>query len=173
MRLESFIACCWKSHNLTTEACRVLPPDKWGWRPTDKVFTAGELICHMAYSRCWFAESAVRANSEWRPDESAGPIRSIERGLLFLSECHDYATELYGTLSDAQFEETIVTPYGFDCPRWQLAEGMIDHETHHRGQLHTYLRLLDVPGDRLAPIFHHVCTLRAGSDQGIVATGPR
>ena len=87
-------------------------------------------------------------------------IDSLEKGLLFLAECHASAVELYRTLNDAQFEETIQTPFGCDAKRWQLAEGMIDHETHHRGQLHTYLRLLDVEGKTLAPIFHRVCSLR-------------
>ena len=164
MRLDPFIAYFGRNHSVTVDACRLLPPEKWNWKPTEKIFTAGELICHMAHSQRWFAESVVRANSKWRPDEAAGSINSLEKGLLHLTECHTYAVELYRTLSDAQFEETIETPYGFDARRWQLAEGMLDHETHHRGQLHTYLRLLDVEGKRLAPIFHDVCFLRVGSE---------
>ena len=95
----------------------------------------------------------------------------LEKGLRFLDECHTFAVERYSRLSETQFEDTIKTPFGFDAGRWQLAEGMIDHETHHRGQLHTYLRLLDVEGKTLAPIFEHVCFLSVGLELDTPAAG--
>jgi uncharacterized damage-inducible protein DinB len=162
MRLDQFMAYFEKNHRVTLETCRLLPPEHWHWKPIESLYTAGQLLCHIAYSQRAMTEWVARATFEWRFEEATRPIDSLEKGLIYLEECHAYAVELYGTLSEAHFQETLKTPFGFEATRWQLAEGMIDHETHHRGQLHTYLRLLGVEGKALAPIFHHVCFLKVG-----------
>ena len=82
----------------------------------------------------------------------------LENGPLFLAECHTSAVELYRTLSDTPFEESIKTPFESDAGRWQLAEGVIDHETHHRGQLHTYLRLLKCRRENASTHILSTCT---------------
>jgi DinB family len=92
-----------------------------------------------------------RAHWHWKPTES---VCTAGRLLYHIAYSQRAMTEWAVRANfEWRFEE---------ATRWQLAEGMMDHETHHRGQWHTYLRLLGVEGKALAPIFHHVCFLKVG-----------
>lgn len=79
MSLDVFVAKFERNHRVTVDTCRLLPPERWNWRPTDRIFTAGELINHMAYSQRSFAEAVVAANFVWRPEEAARSIDSLDR----------------------------------------------------------------------------------------------
>ena len=160
MQVDHFLAYFENSHRLTVKTCRLLPPERWAFRPTEEIFTSGELIGHIAYSQRAMTEGAVKADFRWIPEEATQSIDSLPKGLAFLDECHAHAIGLYKTLTDVQFQDTIATPFGFEATRSQLAGGMLDHENHHRGQLHTYLRLMGVEGKVLGSLFHDLCFLQ-------------
>jgi len=88
-----------KNHRVTVETCRLLPPEHWQWKPTASIYTAGQLLCHIAYSQRAMTEWATHANFEWRFKEATRAIDSLEKGLIYLDECHAQAVELYGTLA--------------------------------------------------------------------------
>ncbi len=77
MRLDAFTAYFEKNHSVTVDTCRLLPSDRWNWQPTDEIFTARELVRHIAYSQRWFAEAVVAADFEWKPEDATRSLDSL------------------------------------------------------------------------------------------------
>lgn len=135
---------------VTRVALERVPEAKYGWRPHPKAQTAGQLAYHVAVIPMALAGVAMQERflAGHQPPRPEPASRAELLGLFDQSVAR--ARELLGALDQA----------GLEAP-WQLVQGdrviltiprhafirtiLFNHWYHHRGQLSTYLRLLDVP----------------------------
>ena len=132
--------------------CRYLlekiPEGKWHWRPAENLMTLGDLANHVAM--LLDVESAIFEGALTK-ESYAAKVHAMRKdnkpGLLNMArECHARAMKFYGAMSEEDFEtEVFTTPAGttMSYKGGLLAE--LEHFTHHRSQLWTYLCQLGVP----------------------------
>lgn len=123
---------------------RCIPPDQVNWRPTDQLFTAGDLARHIAVTmRYTFAENIAGRTTAYN---SHGPelAATLEEIIAFMEARYGEAVKIFSQISDDDWNQKCQTADGAPVTRWKLLRLAIEHEIHHRGQLYTYLALLGV-----------------------------
>jgi len=128
-----------------------VPDDQLAWRPHAKARTLGELAFHVAMVPGGVAElfggpspaEAPQFGADPRPKSAAELIPELDQSI------EKAKTALEG-MDDATLLATFRLMAGdreiFAVPRVGLLRSvMLNHWYHHRGQLTTYLRQLDVP----------------------------
>ncbi|HKQ18106.1 MAG TPA: DinB family protein [Candidatus Eisenbacteria bacterium] len=126
-----------------------VPDEHLGWRPHPKARTLGELAFHVATVPGGVAEFASQPKAEVPrfPEQSPGRASDL---VPMLDESVGRATRLLRGAGEASLSETFRVMKGdqevFASPRGAFLRSiMLNHWYHHRGQLSTYLRTLDVP----------------------------
>jgi uncharacterized damage-inducible protein DinB len=135
---------------ITKRLLDIIPEDKLGWRPHPKAKSLGELAMHIATLQRGVAELG-RSDSaevpEFAPDPQAENRAQI---LKTFAESLQKAKDIVAATDDAGvMAEWKLTKDGntiLAMPRIALWRSiLLNHNYHHRGQLSTYLRTLDVP----------------------------
>ena len=128
-----------------------VPDDQLAWRPHAKARTLGELAFHVAMVPGGVAElfggpspaEAPQFGADPRPKSAAELIPELDQSI-------EKAKKALEGMDDATLLATFRLMAGdreiFAVPRVALLRSvMLNHWYHHRGQLTTYLRQLDVP----------------------------
>jgi uncharacterized damage-inducible protein DinB len=128
-----------------------IPPDRLGWRPHSKSFTAGALGSHLVDCIGWL--DPIFTLDELDMDPSTYRSYQAESLDALLTTFDDTVARGEGIL--ARLDEAALTaPWRLkvfgkvrvDRPRVDaFRDFTLSHMIHHRGQLSVYLRLLDVP----------------------------
>jgi uncharacterized damage-inducible protein DinB len=132
-----------KIHQRTMRVVRSIPPEKVDWSFREGKFTIGDLARHIATAnRYIFAETL-----QGKPSRYAGCGRefapSYDEIISFSEKLHGESFEIIARLTDLNGKCT--TPDGASLTVWKWLRAMTEHEIHHRGQIYTYLALLEVP----------------------------
>ena len=133
----------------TRRLFNVIPEDKLNWRPHPKAMSLGELAMHIATIPGAIAELGKEDVFEMteipRPEEAT----SREQILKTFAESLEHGKAIVGATNDAAaLTDWKLTKNGetlMSLPRvafWRTI--LLNHNYHHRGQLSTYLRELDV-----------------------------
>lgn len=135
---------------ITTRLLNIIPEDKLSWRPHPKAKSLGELAMHLATLQGAVAELGKPDAFEFGgipPEVEATSRAQIHEAF---SESLKKAKEIVGSTDDARaMAEWKLTKEGktlMAMPRvvfWRTI--LLNHKYHHRGQLSTYLRELNVP----------------------------
>ncbi len=136
-----------KVHQRTMRVVRCIPPDKVDWSFRPGKFTLGDVARHIAATnRYLFAET-----SQGRPSRYAGCGKELAPALddilSFSEKLHRESVELISHIPDLNAKCT--TPDGASMAIWKWLRAGVEHEIHHRGQIYTYLALLEVPSPPL------------------------
>lgn len=126
-----------------------IPEDKLSYQPHAKAMTLAQLAQHVAtipagISTMVLRDSIEMPNFQQAPGESAAKIlEAHDQGLAAananLQQLDD--EKLAGSFSITKDGATVMT-----MPRTAVVRSiLLNHYYHHRGQLSTYLRALDVP----------------------------
>lgn len=134
---------------ITKRLLEIVPEDKLSWRPHPKARSLGELAMHIATLQGGVAELGELDSKEagtFPPDAEATSRSQI---LEAFAESLKKAKEIVGATTDARaMEEWRLTKTGetvLAMPRMAFWRSiLLNHNYHHRGQLSTYLRELDV-----------------------------
>jgi len=128
----------------------VIPEDKLSWRPHPKAMTLGELALHIATIPGSIAELGKNDIHEVNQIPTPVEATSVEQIKAAFAESLEAGKAIVGATSDADaMAEWKLTKDGntlMGMPRmafWRAI--LLNHNYHHRGQLSTYLRELDVP----------------------------
>jgi uncharacterized damage-inducible protein DinB len=135
---------------ITKRLFDIIPEDKLSWRPHSKAKSLGELAMHIAWLQGGVAELTQEDTVElpnFPPDpEATSRAQIFEAFAAGLKKAKD----IVGSMDDASaMAEYTITKNGqtlMTAPRiafWRSI--LLNHNYHHRGQLSTYLRTLDVP----------------------------
>lgn len=134
---------------ITKRLLDIIPEDKLSWRPHQKAKSLGELAMHIAWLQGGVAELTQEDTVElpnFPPDpEATSRAQILETFAAGLKKAKD----IVGSTDDAgAIAEYKITKDGqtlMALPRiafWRAI--LLNHNYHHRGQLSTYLRTLDV-----------------------------
>jgi uncharacterized damage-inducible protein DinB len=149
MTIQEYLS--WFDDVLETTASmyRLVPPDKLDWKPTEKSFSLGQLIEHIAKA-LWF-NSKVIASKEWplkslreifvsnRRQTSATP----DEALRHLDEYSSGFKRAVRDLGDERFQHgNVNTPQWGTLPIWRFAVFVLEHHINHKMELHMYLKIL-------------------------------
>ena len=126
----------------TNRVVELVPEDRLEWSPTERQFSFGDLIRHLAAAeRFMFAE-----NARLRPSRYPGHDRELADGrdavLAYFERCHSESMEIFGSLSDADLHSKCETPGGVSMAVWKWLRAMVEHEVHHRGQIYLMMGTL-------------------------------
>jgi uncharacterized damage-inducible protein DinB len=124
-----------------------VPPDRIDWTYKEGKFTFGDVMRHLASIERWmFAENALL-----RPSRYPGHGRELADGyeavVAYMKRMHAESMELF---AQADMDALCTTPGGAELRVSKWLRAMIEHESHHRGQLYLYCAMLDLP---TPPIF--------------------
>jgi len=140
--LSTFIDYFGKIHQRTMRVVQCIPSDKVDWSFRSGKFTLGDLARHIAAAnRYIFAETL-----QGKPSRYAGCGKELaptyDDILAFSEKLHQESTQI---ISGIDLNGKCRTPDGASMTSWKWLRAMTEHEIHHRGQIYTYLALLEVP----------------------------
>jgi uncharacterized damage-inducible protein DinB len=134
-----------KVHQRTMTAVRLIPPGKVDWTFRDGQFTLGDLVRHIAAANRYIFVEVARG----RPSAYAGCGKELAASYdditVFVERLHREAIEILSGFGAQELSRKCMTPDGASITVWKWLRAMIEHEIHHRGQIYTYLALLEVP----------------------------
>ena len=127
-----------------------VPADKINWTYREGKFTFADLIRHLAaIERFMYAE-----NVKLKPSRYPGHGKELADGyqniLAYMDQMHQESMQIFTSLSDQDLQKKCTTPGGIEITVWKWLRAMIEHEIHHRGQIFTYLSMLEM---KTAPVF--------------------
>jgi uncharacterized damage-inducible protein DinB len=138
-----------KVHQRTMNVTRAIPPSQVDWRFREGKFTLGDLVRHIATAnRYIFVEVA-----QGKPSSYAGCGKELAAShdeIVALAErLHSENVAIISGFTSDDLNRKCRTPDGASITTWKWLRSMIEHEVHHRGQIFTYLALLEVPSPPL------------------------
>lgn len=144
-RIEPFIEYYSRVRERTRRVVDCIPPDRLDWTIQPGRFTLGDLVRHVAaIERYMFAE-----NFQLRPSQYSGCGKELaathDEILQFLERTHAETLDILSRLTPGQLLGKCTTPGGTNITIWKWLRAMPEHEIHHRGQLYTYLSILNIP----------------------------
>lgn len=142
--IDSFLKYFGKIKQRTIRLFEYIPPEKMEWTYKTGKFTFGALIRHLAaIERFMYAETV-----SGRPSLYAGCGTELAEGyeatIAYYHQLHEESAAIFKQLSPAQLQQKCNTPAGIPITTWKWLRAMVEHEVHHRGQIYTYLGLLDI-----------------------------
>lgn len=144
-RLDVFLDYLASVHARTRRVVLCIPPDHLEWTPAPGRFSFGDIVRHLAGIERWmYAETVVGRPSRYPghgPELAAGYDATLE----YYDRLHAESRDIFASLDVARLEGRSVTPGGTDITTWKWLRAMLEHESHHRGQLYLMLGLRGVP----------------------------
>jgi uncharacterized damage-inducible protein DinB len=131
-------------HERTRRIVDCVRPEDLEWQAGPDRLTAGDMIRHLAgIERYMYAETV-----HGRPVRYPGHTRELADGLdatkAYYDRLHAESRALFAELTDARLSERCQTPTGTPITVGKWLRAMIEHESHHRGQLYFILGLRGV-----------------------------
>ena len=150
LRVAPFLDYLDRVHERTRRIVVRVGDDDLEWQAGPGRMTPGDLIRHLAgIERFMYAE-----NAHGRPARYPGHSRDLADGVdatvAYYDRLHAEARALFAELTDARLAEKTRTPADTPITVWKWLRAMLEHESHHRGQLYFILGLRGVP---TPPIF--------------------
>jgi uncharacterized damage-inducible protein DinB len=144
-RVAPFLEYLDRVHERTRRIAVLIGEDDLEWEAAPGRMTPGELVRHLAgIERYMYAE-----NVHGHPARYPGHDRTIADGRIatldYYDRLHREARDLFAALTDARLGEKCLTPAGTPITVGKWLRAMIEHESHHRGQLYFILGLRGVP----------------------------
>jgi uncharacterized damage-inducible protein DinB len=119
-------------------SAKVMPADKYSFRPVDTVRTFGEMVAHVAGANYVFCARARGEKSPHTEDEFEKTATTPAAILKALEESVAYCDAAYNALTDANAAEMVG---GGKQSRIAILMGNTTHNNEHYGNLVTYLRI--------------------------------
>lgn len=143
--ISSFTAYFESVRARTRRVAGMIPPDEIEFRPRDGMFSAGDIVRHIAGTeRYLFVENALGRPSAY-PGHEEELAPGLDNTLRYLDRLHEDSLALLSHLSPADLAGRCTTVAGVGITTWKWLRAMVEHEIHHRGQLYVLLALLNVP----------------------------
>ncbi len=124
----------------TMEFAEAMPDEKYGFKPTEEVYSFAEQLLHLAGGNYWFFAS-IKGEKSPQPEEAFKPegktkddvVKIVEESFAFGDAVVDGLTDDFANKEITMGKNKLIV--------WKILLFCVDHITHHRGQLVVYLRL--------------------------------
>jgi uncharacterized damage-inducible protein DinB len=148
--LATFMDYLGSVHGRTRRVIQCIPAAELEWAPAPGKFSFGDIVRHLAGIERYMYGETVRG----QPSRYAGHGRDLADGyddvLSYYDRLHEESRAIFSGLSDTQLAAKCTTPAGTPITTWKWLRAMLEHESHHRGQL--YL-MLGMRGVKTPPIY--------------------
>jgi uncharacterized damage-inducible protein DinB len=137
----------WKREvdSFTLRLIEAIPVDKSSFQPVPSTLTLAEIVFHLADCEMELDRDLIRnlQLSESIPEHS-GEMR-VESSRVYLKDMLTVSDSILRGLSDSDLCREIFFPGRTDSVTVRhIIKTMIEHQLHHRGQILTYFRCLDL-----------------------------
>lgn len=143
--VSSFLDYYEKIRGRTRRVVQAIPPDSIEWTFRPGKWTLGDLVRHIGAIERWMYGETLSN----RPSRYTGCGVELAEGLdaviAYFDRMHTETVSILRGFSDADLQEKCTTPAGSPLARAKWMRAMVEHEIHHRGQIYTYLAMLNVP----------------------------
>jgi uncharacterized damage-inducible protein DinB len=137
-------------HQRTRRVVACIPPADLEWAPAPGRFTFGDIVRHLAGIERWMYGETVQG----RPTAYPGHGRDLADGhaatIAYYDRLHEESRAIFAALTPEALAGRSITPAGTPITTWKWLRAMLEHESHHRGQL--YL-MLGLRGVKTPPIY--------------------
>lgn len=121
-----------------------IPPDKINWRPETGAFSFADIIRHIAGMEYHTWANVARFKRSTYAGHGTDLADGYDEVMAFFDDCHAKATAIFEQITDEELQQKCTTPAGVEITLWKWLRSWFEHEVHHRGQMYTYLRLIEV-----------------------------
>ncbi len=162
--IQPFLDYYEKIRQRTRRVVECIPPEELEWRPTDRQWSLGDLVRHIAGIERWmYGETLQNKPSRYAgcgPDLAAG----YEAVLDYFDRMHAQTVDIIGGFSDSELNEKCATPADTPITRWKWLRALVEHEIHHRGQIYLMLGMRGVETPPLYGLSSEEVAARAAAD---------
>lgn len=132
-----------KIWNRTIRVSETIPEDKIHWKPNETSFSFADILTHITnLERFMFAETMINKKNRYLGDGNKKSDLFKELMKKWQNMFHE-TYDMISTITNDQLEEQCITPDGASIRTWKWLRAMIEHHIHHRGQIYTYLNLIN------------------------------
>ena len=137
----------WKREvdSFTIRLVEAIPAEKSSFRPVPSTLTLAEIVFHLAECEMELDGDLIRNLQLVESIPEHSDEVSVESSRTYLKDILTFSDTILRGLSDSDLCREIVFP---DCTDSmtvrQVIKTMIEHQLHHRGQVLTYFRCLDL-----------------------------
>lgn len=128
-----------RATSYTLEVAEAMPPEKYGYRPTEESMTFQEQLIHLVQNIS-FLSSRIRGEHQDFLKGKKPEALTKQEAIIAFKAASRYVSQLI-TQVDEQTLQARTAFGGEEMPRENLFYLMRDHTTHHRAQAILYLRL--------------------------------
>lgn len=139
--IEAFVRHWGYIHKQTARVLRAVPANKMDFKPKEHMMTLGELTVHIPQAALLFARTALAGTTQ-KIDLDLSNSSPEEIAVAYEENFKQLAGEVW-ELTREQLDEEVQF-FDYKLRRIELLQELVNHEIHHRGQLYTYLHLVDV-----------------------------
>jgi uncharacterized damage-inducible protein DinB len=125
------------------EMAQLMPEEDYGYKPTERQRSFAEQLEHIQGNMDWLSTkyfSREKEKSDTFPSKKEQIISSLEKAF-------DAVGETVAATSEEELKETVEFFAG-PKSKLQILNLLLDHVTHHRGQLIVYLNLKEIEPPR-------------------------
>jgi len=142
--VEKFLIYYSKVKKRTKRLFAYIPPEKIEWTYQEGKFTLGDIIRHLAnIERHMYAE-----NAQFKPSLYDGCGVEYAMGydnvIEYYQKMEVESFEIFAKVPNEDLVKKTTNPGGIQITLWKWWRLMVEHEIHHRGQIYTYLGLLNI-----------------------------
>ena len=132
-----------KSKEYLILVAETMPEDKYDFKATPESMSFAENLMHIGWAMDWHSESLMggREARDWNTDiELKVDKKSKKEMIATIDKTFDKTIEFISNFDINRLEERL-DYFGADRTKRQVLLLLIDHITHHRGQMLVYMRL--------------------------------
>lgn len=166
--LDTFLTHFQRQRGWTDQLIQAIPEENFNWRPSEESFSLGGLVRHMIQAEAFFTRLLVHAaeGKAYDPFAAVPGTPGVERMEAFRApNVQGSLDERYGTsfatclaswdrvrartaeqlsgFGEEDLEKRVTHPLtGIETSIWEMLLIMLSHESHHRGQLSAFMKVL-------------------------------
>ncbi len=147
MEIRSIAAFLKYYENIRKRTQRVvdtIPRDRIEWTHQEAKFTLGDLVRHIAATERYMFGENVQGRESRYPGHGRELADGYDNVMRYFEDMHAEAMDIFAGLTDADLETKCTTPGSVSMSKWKWLRAMVEHETHHRGQIYLMLGMLGV-----------------------------
>jgi uncharacterized damage-inducible protein DinB len=127
----------------------LVPPERLEWAPGPDRWTFGDLFRHLGAIERWMYAETVEGRPSRYPGHGTELAAGTEAVGGYLDQMHRESCAIFGALSPERLQARSVTPAGSAITTYKWLRAMVEHEAHHRGQIHLMLGLLGIKAPQI------------------------
>jgi uncharacterized damage-inducible protein DinB len=140
----------WESvRGRTKRVAATIPADRMDWTYMPEKFTFGDIIRHLATIERYMYAETVQGKPSSYPGYAESLQREGESPIELMDRLHAESVNIFKGLTDEDLTKKCVTPAGSSITIWKWLRAMVEHESHHRGQIFMMLSMLGITAQPL------------------------